>query len=198
MGFWEDGGEVKMIHLKGQLFMTSNRMRCWKLDEPGYGPIYKDPEVWKQCAVPGLHEFMLSTEGRVKRDGLLYTPLTLSNGYLHLDNTFDSSLHRALLATFKPNPRPDYNTQVDHINRNIQDNRLENLRWVSRQINNLNKPHPFGRGCSSYTLRNGKKRYRARLMYMNKKLHLGCFDTLKEADARFREALADAYEILVY
>ena len=33
---------------------------------------------------------------------------------------------------------------------------------------------------------------------MNKKLHLGTFDTLKEADSRYREALKDAIEILEY
>lgn len=36
-----------------------------------------------------------------------------------------------------PKPGPDY--QVDHINRNRSDNRVENLRWVTRQDNCANR-----------------------------------------------------------
>lgn len=47
------------------------------------------------------------------------------------------SQHRLLALTFLPNPNnyPD----VDHINRNKRDNRLENLRWYAKSDNEKNK-----------------------------------------------------------
>ena len=36
-------------------------------------------------------------------------------------------------------PKPGTNYQVDHINRNRSDNRVENLRWVTRQENCNNR-----------------------------------------------------------
>ena len=48
-------------------------------------------------------------------------------------------VHRLIAEAFVPNPRPDIFTQVDHINRVRDDNRACNLRWVSPELNALNK-----------------------------------------------------------
>ena len=45
--------------------------------------------------------------------------------------------HRLIAEQFIPNP--DNLPQVDHINHNRTDNRIENLRWVSCQMNCKNK-----------------------------------------------------------
>ena len=45
-------------------------------------------------------------------------------------------VHRLLAQTFIPNP--NNLTQVDHINKNRNDNRLENLRWVNHTDNTRN------------------------------------------------------------
>jgi hypothetical protein len=47
------------------------------------------------------------------------------------------SQHRLLALTFLPNPN-NY-SDVDHINRDKRDNRLENLRWVPKSDNEKNK-----------------------------------------------------------
>jgi hypothetical protein len=46
-------------------------------------------------------------------------------------------VHRLIAKMFIPNP--NNLEQIDHINQNRSDNRLENLRWVSRKDNNRNR-----------------------------------------------------------
>lgn len=50
---------------------------------------------------------------------------------------YTKKVHRLIAKMFIPNP--DNLPQVDHINRNKIDNRLENLRWVSHRDNDRNR-----------------------------------------------------------
>ena len=47
------------------------------------------------------------------------------------------SVHRLVAIHYIPNP--DNKCQVDHINQDKSDNRIENLRWVTSSENNQNK-----------------------------------------------------------
>jgi len=62
-----------------------------------------------------------------------------NNGYFNItiENRKKKNIHRLLCEVFIDNP--NNLPCVDHINRNRQDNRLENLRWVSHQENCCNK-----------------------------------------------------------
>tara|TARA_R110002153_G_scaffold46235_1_gene130428 strand:+ start:14 stop:502 length:489 start_codon:yes stop_codon:yes gene_type:complete len=71
------------------------------------------------------------TKGRLNNKG--YYMITLSNN--GIKKTFLK--HRLIAKAFIPNP--DNKPCIDHINRNIQDNRIENLRWVSLSENSRNR-----------------------------------------------------------
>lgn len=47
-------------------------------------------------------------------------------------------VHRMVAKAFIPNDDPENKTEIDHINHDRSDNRVENLRWVSRLENMRN------------------------------------------------------------
>ena len=71
--------------------------------------------------------------------------------------------------------------QIDHINGNRIDNRVENMRLVTHRENNQNKEvHREGQlfGCSFHKR---DKKYMAQIQVGNKRVHLGCYATEEEA-----------------
>ena len=115
-----------------------------------------------------------------------------STGYIQIqvDNK-PYTLHR--IAILLTTGVYDKTVQVDHINHDRTDNRLENLRVVSSAENmrNLSLRNTNKTGITgvfvSYT-RKGTKRYRASIKYNQKTIFLGNYDTLEEAAAARLEA----------
>jgi hypothetical protein len=70
---------------------------------------------------------------------------------------------------------------TDHINRNRLDNRRTNLRFVTHHQNNMNRRVSGG---GAYKLKSG--RFQAKLKRNNKRIHLGTFDTMEQADLALR------------
>jgi hypothetical protein len=73
--------------------------------------------------------------------------------------------------------------EVDHINRNILDNRRCNLRYVTHQQNMMNcskyKNNTSGYRGVSWSKQN--KKWQAQIEFNKKNIHLGCFNSAKEA-----------------
>lgn len=70
--------------------------------------------------------------------------------------------------------------EIDHRDLNRQNNRIKNLRPARRSSNSANGPgHLPGRLKGTGTMPNG--RWTAQIGVNRKKIHLGCFDTEKEA-----------------
>jgi hypothetical protein len=106
-------------------------------------------ELWKE--IEGFPGYMVSNLGRVK--SLMYgkeqilKPSFTEKKYLQVGlhkekKRYCYRVHRLVIETFLPNP--ENKTEVDHINRNKQDNRIENLRWATHSENVLNRDMPFG------------------------------------------------------
>jgi len=94
--------------------------------------------------IVGYNNYLIYPDGKVySKKRKKYLSLGKDkNGYelvtLCKNNTCKSfRFHRILAQHYIPNP--ENKTQIDHINRDTSDNRVENLRWVSHSENNINR-----------------------------------------------------------
>ena len=95
--------------------------------------------------------YLIYPDGRVwsKYRKIFRKPITDKDGYCFLGiNSKLKKIHRLVAEHYIPNP--DNLPQVDHKNRIRNDNRVENLRWVSRSENLNNK-------CKYKTNKSGHK-----------------------------------------
>ena len=109
----------------------------------------------------GLYKINRNGDVWTCRNGRVLKP-ALARGYkmigLHKDGKQKHyKIHRLIMLHFVPNP--DNLRCVDHINRNRQDNRIENLRWSSHRDNMINMEYVEKRRgyiqTKPYTLKNG-------------------------------------------
>ena len=100
-------------------------------------------EDWKP--INGHPDYYISSHGRVKslknNDEVILKQSKTRLGYVRVwlyNNGCrkEKHLHRLIALAFIPNP--DNIPEIDHINRKKDDNRIENLRWVSRSNNCIN------------------------------------------------------------
>ncbi len=86
--------------------------------------------------------------------------------------------------------------EIDHIDRNRANNRLENLRPATRSENNMNRPvfkrHKVGSKGITYDAK--KKLYRARVQVGGKRIGLGRYKSLADAEAAYVKGVAQYHK----
>lgn len=90
-------------------------------------------------------------------------------------------VHRAVWA-WHHGEWPD--GQVDHINGDVNDNRIENLRVVDQRANSQN----IRRSGVTFEKRGYRRPWRARIMDNGKSINLGYYATRSEAEAEYERA----------
>lgn len=85
------------------------------------------------------------------KTGEEYVPPTRNNYYAVSIKHVTKNVHQLVMEYFGP-PKPSSKHQIDHINRNPLDNRLENLRWVTpiENLYNKNNNQPIGERVCDY------------------------------------------------
>lgn len=91
-------------------------------------------------------------------------------------------LHNLLINTEKNG------LQVDHIDGNTLNNKRNNLRLITQQQNLQNRVRAKG-----YSFNKGCKKWEAYIGYKNKKINLGFFNTMEEAQIARQEARKRLY-----
>lgn len=162
-------------------------------------------EEWRDIkGYEGLYQ--ISNEGRVKslsriikyKDGRdrptkekILKQTKDNNGYYYINLSKDSKIkpyrvHVLLYSTFVSEIPKGY--VIDHINRNKSDNRLENLRMVSYNINSLNREFKYKPDIYKYKNKKGKKIYYVlRFSFDGKRKTIGYYDTYEDAEKVYGE-----------
>jgi hypothetical protein len=137
--------------------------------------------------INGFEDYMIDRDGNIMGARLkrLMKPQNNGDGYLNIALWKDKKpkkylIHRLLALQFIPNP--DNLPLIDHIDRDRQNNNLENLRWVTRSQNMRNKD------CKGYHWYKRMKKWKAEYCLNGKIHHIGYYKTEQEA----REAYLNA------
>lgn len=146
-------------------------------------------ETWKTLdgVVENGDNYSISTIGNVKNNkGLIMKHHTLKNGYHRIDLRKSGKpkhyfVHKLVALAFLLNP--DNKLEADHIDRNKNNNTLENLRWCNKSENLQNQAKR--KDCSSQYIgvswHKRHKKWNASVSIDGKQKHLGYFDN--EIDA---------------
>ena len=133
--------------------------------------------------VNGFENYLIYPDGRVfsKIRSIYLKPLLTRNKYIQVSlNNKRISVHRLVAEHYIPND--ENKCQVDHINRDRSDNRVENLRWVTTSENQQNtlkrKTNKSGHKNISYNKKYDywdiKKTYKNKTIHKSFKTKIEC------------------------
>ena len=140
----------------------------------------------KYCPLTGICFYRITVHSQAKKGQILKSINT--GGYLKVSIYSQSFyLHRLLYKLHFPHWKEK--TEIDHINGNPLDNRIENLREVTHLENGRNQKRVPSNtsGHSGVYWNKTRQKWQAYIYLKKKQHHLGLFLTKKEAiEARLR------------
>ena len=162
--------------------------------------------------IPDFPDYFINRNGeilskkRYKEGRIIKSRINETHGYYCIGLQKDKKqksmfLHRLLALTFIPNP--ENLPHVDHRDRIITNNKLENLRWVSRALNmqNATRSKNNKQGHKNIYQCVSEKSYRVEIARngtrSNKKRHCKRFKTLEEAILYRNEYLTELGEEII-
>ena len=146
--------------------------------------------------IKGFENYSISNFGNVAnvKTGLILKSCINGRGYLKVGlnikgKTFTKKIHRLVAEAFIPNP---YNKPcVDHIDNDILNNNINNLRWttVSENLMNQSMSKNNSSGVKGVCFNKKNNKWFARIDMNKKTYNIGYFNTLEEAkEARQKKA----------
>lgn len=131
-------------------------------------------ETFEMKPIPGYPGYQATTDGRIWSDkSKRFLKIDTKHGYYSVHvfvngKTKNPTVHRLVALAFLPNPNPDIYTDVDHIQADLSNNRLENLKWSTHQENtakaqaNLIGKAKLRQAVGAYSVKTGKLVYLAK------------------------------------
>lgn len=111
-----------------------------------------------------------------------------TTGYRQIEINGKRDYSHRLIYIFH-NGEIDDGLHIDHIDRDKLNNNIENLRLVTHQENH------FNRSAKGHYFHKARNKFMAYIMVHRKKIHLGYFDTEKEANCAYLKAKKELHII---
>lgn len=148
-------------------------------------------EEWRK--IKDYENYSVSSFGNVRNDKterIRKTPLN-SSGYktITLSKKYTKAflVHRLVGEHFLEPVEDLFKNEIDHIDGDILNNKVDNLRWISKIDNNRHKKK-YKVNCSIYKgVAERNNRFQSYITINRKFIHLGMFDTEKEAGLAYNE-----------
>ena len=160
-------------------------------------------EEWR--SINGYLNYQVSNIGRVRNSttGIILKPVVINTGYFKVTLSIEGSrkqllIHRLVAQEFIDNPTGKAN--VDHINHNVKDNTISNLRWVSQSEDGMNqrKQQHTSSPYKGVSFNKRKNKWHAYIKINGTRKHLWFFLREKEAAAKYNEAAIELFGEYAY